>query len=163
MNQRAAGAAGIAVVLLLGGCSAEAEVAAGCDPVERPQVQEGSHLLGDQAPPVPYSSVPPTSGWHRSGRPPDPGAYVEPLPDPALVSVLEQGGVVVAHQPDLSDAVVGALQRLPAEVDDVVVTPHDRLPSPITLTAWGVLQRCDEVTAQDVAAFRDEHARGEGH
>lgn len=161
MNRRLLAAS--AAALLLAGCAPEQYVAAGCDPVERPRVQEGSHLIGAAEPPVPYSSVPPTSGWHSSGRPPEPGAYVDPLPDPVLVSALEQGSVVVAHQPDLAGEVVGALQRLPAEVDGVVVTPRQDLPSAITLTAWGVLQRCDEVTAEDVAAFRDEHARTEGH
>ncbi len=60
-------------------------------------------LIGDQGPPVPYSSSPPTSGWHASGafsiavhRPGD------PLSEPMQVSVLGAGGVVVAYR-DLLD------------------------------------------------------------
>lgn len=139
-------------------------VAAGCEPPERPQLQEGSHLLGDQPPPVPYTSSPPTSGWHSSGRPLDPGAYTEPVSEPQQVRVLEQGGVVLAYDPSLPDDRVGRLQQLAGEVEGVVVTPYEpAMPAPITLTAWGVLQRCDAVAAADVAAFRDAHAQPPGH
>ena len=43
------------------------------------------------------------------------------------------------------------------------MTPYAAAEAPITLTAWGVLQRCEAVTAEDVAAFRDAHAREPGH
>ena len=67
--------------------------------------------------------------------------------------------VVVAYDPDLPDDSIGALNQLAGEVEDVVVTPHpEDMGSPITLTAYGVLQRCESVTAPDVAAFRDAHA-----
>lgn len=160
------------VVALAGlvGCTGDVDppgdpvVAAGCDPPEEQQLQEGSHLLGDQAPPVPYTSSPPTSGWHSSGRPLDPGAYTEPVSEPQQVRVLEQGGVVLAYDPSLPDGDVGQLQRIAGEVDGVVVTPYEpAMPTPVTLTAWGVLQRCDTVTAADVAAFRDAHAPAPGH
>lgn len=154
----------LAAVALLGGCAPTAgDALADCSPAERPQLQEGSHLLGDQDPPVPYSSSPPTSGWHSSGRPLDPGTYVEEVSGPQQVRVLEQGGVVVAYDPTLPADRVEALQRLPGDVDGVVVTPYADAPAPITLTAWGVLQQCDAVTAADVAAFRDEHVRDPGH
>ena len=137
--------------------------AADCDPVERPQLQEGSHLLGDQEPPVPYTSSPPTSGWHTSGRPLDPGTYLEEVSGPQQVRVLEQGGIVLAHDPSLPPDRIDDLQRLPSEVDGLVVTPWADAEAPVTLTAWGVLQRCGSVTAADVAAFRDAHAREPGH
>lgn len=139
-------------------------VAAGCEPPEQQQLQEGSHLLGDQAPPVPYTSTPPTSGWHSSGRPPDPGAYTEPVSEPQQVRALEQGGIVLAYDPSLPDDRIGQLQQIAGEVDGVVVTPYEpAMPTAITLTAWGVLQRCDTVSAADVAAFRDAHAQPPDH
>ncbi len=156
----------LAVGAVLAGCATtggDPSAAADCDPVERPQLQEGSHLLGDQEPPVPYSSSPPTSGWHSSGRPLDAGTYLEEVSGPQQVRVLEQGGIVVAYDPTLPAATVEEVQRLPEEVDGLVVTPYAAATSPVTLTAWGVLQRCDAVTVADVAAFRDEHARTEGH
>lgn len=158
------------LVALAAGCSpggstdpADPLAEADCEPVEHPQQQEGSHLIGDQEPPVPYSSSPPTSGWHTSGRPLDPGTYVEEVSGPEQVSVLEHGGVVVSHDPSLPDDQLERVQRLPEQVDDVVVTPYAQALAPVTLTAWGVLQRCQEVTAEDVAAFRDTHALEPGH
>lgn len=156
----------LAAGLVLAGCTTaggDPLAAADCDPLERPRLQQGSHLLGDQAPPVPYSSSPPTSGWHSSGRPLDPGTYLDEVSGPQQVRVLEQGGVVLAHDPALPDEALDALQRLPDQVDGVVVTPHAAAEAPVTLTAWGVLQRCDAVTPADVEAFRDEHARTPGH
>jgi len=157
----------LAMLMALGGCTSDPSdpvVAADCEPPEEQQLQAGSHLLGDQAPPVPYTSSPPTSGWHSSGRPLDPGAYTEPVSEPQQVRVLEQGDVVVAYDPSLPDDDVGQLQRIAGEVEGVVVTPYEpAMPTPITLTAWGVLQRCDTVSAADVAAFRDAHAQTPGH
>lgn len=156
-------AVALTAALLTSCTSAAAPTAAGCEPVQRPQLQEGSHLIGDAAPPVPYSSSPPTSGWHASGRPIDFAAYVEPVSEPDQVQALEQGGVVVAYDPALPDDQVGGLNLIPGEVDRVVVTPYPDAPAPVTMTAWGVLQACDAVTAADVAAFRDAHALEPGH
>lgn len=155
----------VAVALLvLAGCSSgDPLAAADCDPVERPQLQEGSHLLGDNEPPVPYSSSPPTSGWHSSGRPLDPGTYLDEVSGPQQVRVLEQGGVVVAYDPDLSPDEVESYQRLPEQLGSVVVTPYADAATPVTLTAWGVLQRCQSVTVAEVEAFFETHARTPAH
>lgn len=161
MNLRVGAACLVLVAVVAGsvGCTSDPGVAGDCDEAEEQPRQEGSHLLGDQAPPVPYTSSPPTSGWHTSGRPPDPGAYVEPVSEPQQVHHLEQGGVVVAYDPSVPTELEGQLQRIPEEVDGVVVTPYSQaMPSAITLTAWGILQRCTSATAADVAAFRDAHA-----
>lgn len=159
----------VACALLLAACDGGASTSADpladtgrCAPLERPQLQEGGHLLGETAPPVPYSSDPPTSGWHASGRPLDAGTYLEPVPGPQQVRVLEQGGVVVSYDPTLPDDRVAALQLLPDEVEAVVTAWPDAT-SPVVLTAWGVRQACDDVTAEDVAAFRDAHAIPPGH
>ena len=164
-------AALLALLSALAGCTgdpgavggADPLAAADCDPVQRPQLQEGSHLLGDQAPPVPYTSSPPTSGWHSSGRPLDPGTYLEEVSGPQQVRVLEQGGTVLTYDPSLPADRIDDLQRLPSEVDGLLVTPYAAAEAPVTLTAWGVLQQCRTVSAEDVAAFRDAHAREPGH
>ncbi len=156
----------LAVGALLAGCATAAGdplAGADCEPLERPQLQEGSHLLGDAPPPVPYSSSPPTSGWHSSGRPLDPGTYLDEVSGPEQVRVLEQGGIVVAYDPTLPEDRVEALQRLPEEVDGIVVTPYAAATAPVSLTAWGVLQLCEDVNAGEVAAFRDAHAREPSH
>lgn len=71
----------------------------------------GSHLLGDRQPPVPYSSTPPTSGWHASGLTP---IAVHPLSEPQQVSVLEAGAVVVTYH-ELPD---GELSTLTEAVEE---------------------------------------------
>ncbi len=128
---------------------------AACGPVESVPRQGGEHLIGDQQPPVPYNSTPPTSGWHSSGavkfgvQPPG-----KPLSEPEQVSVLEAGGVVVSYA-GLSRAERRALAELVRGklADRVAVTAYDALPAgSVALTAWGRVQRCDGV---DVAAVRE--------
>lgn len=130
--------------------------AAGCQAEEHPPLQAGSHLIGDADPPVPYSSVPPTSGWHASGALRT-GVHDEALSDPEIVALLEVGQVVAVYDPaTLADDEVAALEELATTAHDgrLHVTPgNTALPAPLTLTAWGVLQRCDAVSAEAIANF----------
>lgn len=132
-----------------------------CGSVETPALQGGSHLLGDQPPPVPYASTPPTSGWHSSGafsigvRGPS-----EALSEPEQVSVLEAGGVVATYR-DLSEGDRGALEEAAtmAHAGRVAVTPYDRLQEgEVAFTAWGALQRCDGLDLGALASFVDTYA-----
>lgn len=154
-----------ATTLLAAGCGGDvgadaertpAPVVEGCAPEERPPLQAGSHLIGDTDPPVPYSSVPPTSGWHASGAP-SPGVHEEPLRDPEIVALLERGQVVAVYDPDaLDDDAIARLEELATTAHDgrLNVTPaNTEVPAPLTLTAWGVLQRCKGVSAEAVTTF----------
>lgn len=149
------------LTLGLAGCAGGSWAAGPCAPVEQPPLQAGQHLIGDRAAPVPYSSTPPTSGWHASGPPPFGVATAEhPLSEPAQVSVLEAGGVVVTYR-DLSAADRAALEALAHGelAGQIAVTPYDRLaPGEAALTAWGQLQRCDELDLDAVTAFVRAHA-----
>jgi hypothetical protein len=131
-----------------------------CAEEERPPLQAGSHLIGDAEPPQPYSSTPPTSGWHSSGALDvtihDGG---DPLSEPEQVSVLEADGVVVTYR-DLPDDGVAALEQLVRDDYDgrIAVTPYDELePGEVALTAWGVLQRCARLELDSVRAFAEAH------
>lgn len=148
------------LLLGLGACSSgEAAVPAStaqCDSPEFPPVQFGSHLIGDAEPPVPYSSIPPTSGWHASGgfqiavQPPD-----QPLRESVQVSIEEAGAVVVSYR-DVDDADRRRLEdavktRYPGRV---AVTPYDELSSgEVVLAGYGVLQRCEGVDLGALDAF----------
>jgi hypothetical protein len=132
-----------------------------CGPQQRPPLQEGGHVIGDTAPPVPYSSTPPTSGWHASGlveigvQPPD-----RPLSEPEQVAVLEAGAVVVSHR-GLPEAERVELEALIARhfPRRAAVTPYDRLQEGrVALAAWGVLQICDRFDPAAVTAFVAQHA-----
>lgn len=136
-----------------------AEVA--CGSIERPAVQGGSHLLEGAEPPVPYTTTPPTSGWHASGAF-EVGIFgpEDPLTEPEQVSVLEADAVVVTwnglsqQQRDALEALVR--ERFPGQA---AVTFYDGLPpGQVALTAWGVLQRCDGLDAEAIAAFIDRFA-----
>jgi len=163
--------AGVAVLLAVtalvsggqptGAVNRFAQGSASCAPEELPRQQFGLHLIGDRPPPVPYSSTPPTSGWHASGgfaiaiSPPD-----RPLSEPQQVSVLEAGGVVVSyHQlPQIERRQLEAhvRDRFP---DRVAVTSYDKLrPGQVALTAWGVLQRCDGLDLSVLDGFVAAHA-----
>ena len=132
--------------------SEEPGATADCGAVETIPIQGEGHLVGDQKPPVDYNSVPPTSGWHTSTdvmivTPPD----GEPLTEPEQVTVLERGGIVVAHN-GLEGAEQQVLKDLLAEkyAGQAAATPYDRLAEgEVVMTAWGKLQRC---TALDLAA-----------
>lgn len=161
-------AALLALLLLATACGSEQEeqaptvvTAAACQEPEQVPVQGGQHLIGDEQPPVPYNSTPPTSGWHASGtfdiavHGPD-----DPLSEPQQVSVLEVGGVVVTHR-DLPE---DERQRLEQHVSDqyagrVAVTPYEPLePGTVAFTAWGVLQRCEGLDVDALDAFVAAHA-----
>lgn len=148
-----------------GGADGSPSPAAGasgsCGEVTNPPPEDGGHLLGDQQPPTPYGSTPPTSGWHVSGhtpvtvRPPD-----EPLSEPRQVSVLEAGGVVVTYR-ELSPEERTALEDHVREhhAGTVAVTAYEELePGEVAFTAWGVRQRCDGVDTEALDAFVDAHA-----
>ncbi len=141
-----------------------ASQAAACGPVEHPELQGGAHLIGDTAPPVPYSSTPGTSGFHTAGRPRT-GVVGEPLTEPEIVTLLEGGQAVAAYDPE---------QLPPSEVRDLrdlargrlagrlTVTPFNRdMGAPLTLNAWGTRQACGRVDAAAVAAFVARHGGDE--
>ena len=161
LRRRGAPAAAVVAALLVSACGAGGTDAAGaCDAVEHPPDQGGGHLLGDQDPPEPYSSTPPTSGWHTTGAF-DIGIHDadDPLPEPRQVSVLEAGAVVVTFH-GLEDGDREALTSHVAEHHDgrVAVTPYDELdPGEVAFTAWGTLQRCDGVNLDPLDDFVDEH------
>ena len=159
-------------MLLLSGCSDTAPATEGggggtaaCGPVETIPVQGEGHLVGDQEPPVPYNSTPPTSGWHTSG---DVAFEVfgpdQALTEPEQVTVLELGGVVVTYN-GLEAADVDALAELVGGqfAGQAALTPYDQLaPGEVGLAAWGKLQICQAPDLDAVAAFIEANAEAAG-
>ncbi|WP_108665742.1 DUF3105 domain-containing protein [Euzebya rosea] len=162
MTRRARIVVCIAMVLLAACSTPEAQdrtpsATAACAEPEFPQLQFGSHLLGDTPPPLPYSSTPPTSGWHASGAIP---ITIATLSEPQQVSVLEVGAVVVSHD-GLSGPDQTALEQ---HVTDrystrVAVTPYPALgQKAVVFAAWGVMQRCDALDLAALDTFVDVYA-----
>lgn len=140
--------------------------AASCSPEQQVAEQGGGHLIADAQPPVPYTTIPPTSGWHASG-----GVdvtvrtHADALTETQQVKVLESGGVVVTY----NDVAQADLEQLVALVEDryagrVAVTPYDKLsPGQVAFTAWRFLQLCQGIDTPALAAFADAHAQAEIH
>jgi hypothetical protein len=141
-----------------------------CAAVVFPPLQFGSHLLGDAEPPVEYSSTPPSSGWHLSGAPAV-GVADTPLGEPAQVTTLEAGGVVITYR-DLPAEDVEQLAAVAADHPrTVLVTEYAELqPGEVVVTSWGAQQRCEGVDVaaleryvaaygQDVTTFEEDAGR----
>lgn len=127
----------------------------GCAAVEYPTVQLSSHMVGDAEPPGPFSSVPPTSGWHTTSVLAA-GLAAQPLRDAEIVSALENGIVVLAIASDIDDpADPDVLDDLVAQFPDrLLVTTYDTpMQTAVALLTWGRLQRCDTVDPGAVTTF----------
>ncbi len=153
----------VAASLLLAACGSDPvpgpdtapSATASCAVGELPRVQEGSHLLGDTAPPVPYSSTPASSGWHTSGRLPV-QVWDRPLDDPDVVNLLEGGAVVALHDDRLSTVDLATLEILADGIHAgrLAAAPYDgALTDPLVLVGWGVLQGCSALDEDALAAF----------
>lgn len=157
----------------LGGCAAEEPkaqdtttsstttgAAEGCGNVVEEQLdpESGRHLLPGA--PVPaYISDPPTSGAHTSGGAPSSGVLDEPLDPPTQVQVLEGGRVLVQFSSgEVTPAELEQLTALAEANDQVVVAPHDSLPSPVVATAWVHKMLCEDVDTNALTAFVGSHA-----
>ncbi|MPZ88105.1 MAG: DUF3105 domain-containing protein [Nitriliruptorales bacterium] len=166
-GRRASALAGVMLaVLVLAGCAdSEPAAVAGptdrCEPVETVPIQGGSHLIGDQEPPVPYNSTPPTSGWHSSGAfAIDVRGPAEALSEPEQVSVLEAGGAVVSYH-GLSDAARATLQETVTRDYDgrVAATPYAALEEgTVAFSTWGAMQHCEGLDLQALEGFVTSYA-----
>lgn len=136
--------------------------ATGCGPLAHPPEQSGGHLLAGATPPVPYSSTPPTSGWHASGFP-ERGLHGEdaPLSEPEQVTILELGGIVITWN-GLDAAQRATLEQFVERNAKVVAaTPYDKLPDgQVALAAWGAVRHCGSLDIEAIEAFVAEHAGG---
>ena len=147
-----------AVVLLGAGCGDDGADGA-CGPITREALDPAYlvHVLGTDTD-VQYTSDPPTSGPHQPA-PPVEGVAEEPIPRPIQVGILEQGDVLVQHDPDLDPDERRRLEDLAGE--HVVVAPNPDLPAPVVATAWLYKRTCDAVDADALHVFIDER-RGRG-
>ncbi len=131
-----------------------------CTAVQDFPSQGNAHIAPGDAHP-PYSSNPPTSGWHWA-NPQDWGIYTTPQVQEQLVHNLEHGGIVIQYR----DLPAADLQRLTNLVQHdrihMILAPYPDLPtgSNVALTAWTHLQLCngvnEEAITRFITAFRDK-------
>ncbi len=139
--------------------AAAADATATCDAPVTPPLQSGSHIIGNRPPPVAYSSTPPTSGWHASGKVDVAVRTDDPYTEPEQVSVLEGGAVVVSYN-GLGRDERRRLDELAGQYpQQIAVTPYAQLePGEVALTGYGVLQRCDGLDVEAIRAFTATYA-----
>lgn len=106
-----------------------------------------------------YDVNPPAGGDHLASAA-RAGVYAGgSVPDEGLlVHSLEHGYVVAWHRPDLPADQLEQLEAFEAEHDgDVIVAERSDLPVPFAATAWGHRLLCQQVEAQALQRFFDEH------
>ena len=118
-----------AILITASACSRET----GCDlPRQEPLSSSSSlHLLGNAE--VACETTPPTSGPHYP-VPPKGGDYDYTLSNLEQVSFLESGGVVIQYLPSINDIDQQKLASFAS--DSVIVSPNEKLESPLVATAW---------------------------
>jgi len=96
-------------------------------------IQNSDHIdVGAEHPP--YSSNPPSSGWHyaKTARK---DFYAEAVPDEYIVHNLEHGDVWIAYNPAVPESVKQELKKF--LLPKVIITPREVNERDIALVAWG--------------------------
>ncbi|MBI5029870.1 MAG: DUF3105 domain-containing protein [Chloroflexi bacterium] len=131
-----------------------------CAAVQDFPSQGATHIAPGEAHP-PYSSNPPTSGWHWA-NPQEWGIYTTPQVQEQLVHNLEHGGIIIQYN-NLPAADVERLTTL-VQHDRIhmILAPYPDLPSGsnVAITAWTHLLLCNGVSEDAIkrftTAFRDK-------
>ncbi len=131
---------------------AASEGAVTCSSVQTFATQSRDHIQPNETHP-PYSSNPPTSGWHWA-NPQDWGIYTTPQVQEQLVHNLEHGGIVIQYN-NLSARQVQQLTDLVNRDNyHTILAPYPGLQdAKVALTAWDHLQKCTGVDPNAIQAF----------
>ena len=112
------------------------------------------HIDESQIGSISYNSTPPTSGPHLNAIARW-GIHDRPIPNELQVHNLEDGGVMVQYNcPDGCDELVTQLSQLVNRYDDhVILAPYPDMDARIALTAWGRIDKLDEVDLERIERF----------
>ncbi|MEK7879950.1 MAG: DUF3105 domain-containing protein [candidate division NC10 bacterium] len=114
--------------------------------------QGNAHLNSPTAPHPPYNSDPPTSGPHLTYIAPW-GIHESPVQRELQVHNLEDGGVMVQYHCDCPELVAklrAIVQRYPTQV---ILAPYPGMDRRIALTAWGRIDKFDELDEARIERF----------
>lgn len=137
--------------------SSPAATTAGGTGQPRPQIvdypeQSRDHIAPGQSHP-PYSSNPPTSGWHYA-EPASWGYYNDELPDELVVHNLEHGGIWITYKSLDDTAVIDQLVALSRRYrTKVIVTLRAKNDSRIAVAAWGHLMKLEQYDERAIVDF----------
>ena len=138
------------ILITTSACSRETA----CDlPRQEPLSSSSSlHLLGNAE--VACETTPPTSGPHYP-VPPKGGDYDYTLSNLEQVSFLESGGVVIQYLPSINDIDQQKLASFAS--DSVIVSPNEKLESPLVATAWTWKLSCKNYEFEALEEFIVDH------
>jgi len=139
-----------AILITASACSRET----GCDlPRQEPLNSSSSlHLLGNVE--VVWETNPPTSGPHYP-VPPKGGDYDYTLSNLEQVSFLESGGVMIQYLASSKD--IDQQKLFSFASDSVIVSPNEKLESPLVATAWTWKLSCKNYESEALEEFIDAH------
>lgn len=132
---------------------------AGCEEIEEFEAPEENPHVEPGAPHEPYNSSPPTTGPMYEQTAPL-GFSTEALPEESLVHNQEHGAIVIWYQPDAPAETISAIENLTLqEPQATVAAPYTDIEAPyqLVISAWGALQRCEQVSQEVVDDFRREY------
>jgi hypothetical protein len=129
-----------------------------------PEMIDGVVTLPSLAPehlaaPVAYEQIPPVGGTHSPAWQ-NCGMYSEPVIDELVVHSLEHGAVWLAYRPDLAADQVEQLRQLARGRPYVLLAPHERIPSPVVATAWGLQLAVNDPADVRLAQFVAKYQQG---
>ena len=104
----------------------------------------------------PYNSDPPTSGPHAPGLARW-GVSSEPVSKEMQVHNLEDGGVVIQYSCQDCPDLVKQLTTIAERYDRVILAPYTGLDRKIALTAWGRIDKLDELDEARIVKFIKAH------
>ena len=112
------------------------------------------HIQRGQSHP-PYSSKPPTSGWHYGDAVAPWGVSSSPIPDEVQVHNLEHGGIVIQYDcpsgcPDMVTKLDAIVRSYPSKI---VLAPYSGIDHRVALTAWTKLAYLDNVDEPFIRRF----------
>lgn len=121
-------------------------------PVIRVADQGRAHVAPGQPHP-PYTSNPPTSGWHYGTTAPW-GFHNTELPDELIIHNLEHGGIWISYKDATDEEVVDPLVALAREYrTKVIVTHRPKNESRLAVAAWGRLMKLDRFDREAIVDF----------
>lgn len=132
-------------------------------PGESVASQGNQHIENINSNHVAYNTTPPTSGPHI-GSTARWGIHTEQIPDEIQIHNLEDGGVIVHYDPSVVDEeMIDALKVIVNSYpNDIILEPYADMSSVIVLTAWGRIDRLDQMDESRIREFIDAY-RGVDH
>ena len=88
------------------------------------------------------------------------GFYSSPVPEEAVVHVLEHGGVSVSMDPSISRADIATIRKAVAATTHMIASPYPGLKSKLVLSAWNRQLNLDSASDPRFAKFIETFLEG---